>query len=101
MGPDINLPAPKTIAPRLPGCDWRADLRANYLAGDHKFHAPVLLPALRSVIRSHWLSFAEPRCRNGTDRHSLLCQVIAYSGATLLRQPLIVVIGADAVGVTF
>jgi hypothetical protein len=30
---------------RLPGRDWRSDFRANYLAGDHQFHAPVLLPA--------------------------------------------------------
>ena len=53
LEPDHKLPGPrvpKTHYSRLPGCDWRADHRANYLAGDHQFHTPILLPAGRGVI---------------------------------------------------
>ena len=43
------------ITLRLPGCDRRAD----HVAGDHQLHPPILLPALRCCIGSHWLSLAK------------------------------------------
>src|ERR1019366_8795237 len=100
-GPPAACRPPDRITLRLPGYDRRADLRANYIAGDHQLHPPILLPALRGVIGSDWHGFAEALRRDRTHRHSLLYQVIAYRSAALLGKPLIVVVPADAVGVTF
>src|ERR1035441_3554814 len=56
----------------LPDCDYFADLRADHLAGDHDFHAPIRLSARRCVIGSHRLSLAEALRRDRVHRHSLL-----------------------------
>src|ERR1035437_3922424 len=100
-GPPAACRPPDRITLRLPGWDGRADLRANYIAGDHQLHPPILLPALRGVIGSDWRGFAEALRRDRTPRHSLLDQVIAHRRAALLGKPLIVLVPADAVGVTF
>ena len=57
-GAASSAPAPLRVTLRLLS-DRCADLRANYVAGDHYFHTPILLPALGSVVGSHWLSFSE------------------------------------------
>ena len=45
---------------QLPGRDWRAaDPGANHLAGDHDFHAPILLPSAGGVIGSHRIALSE------------------------------------------
>src|ERR1039457_958309 len=80
------------------GC---SDLRANYLAGDHYRNASILLTARRGVVGSHRLRLAEALRRDRTRRHSLPGQVVAHSLATLFGKPLIIVIPADAVRVTF
>jgi len=51
-------PNRKAVTLRLPGGEC-ADLRADYLAGDHQFHTPILLPAVRGVVGSNRLSFAK------------------------------------------
>ena len=49
VAPDNKLPAPPR---RLPGCDRRADLRANYLAGDHELYTPRYSFEITEVLRS-------------------------------------------------
>src|ERR1019366_2480122 len=86
---------------RLPVCDWYADLRADYFAGNHFFSPPILLPSIGGLIGGHWLSLAESLRRNRTPIHPLHHEVIADRRAAVFGKLLIIVIPADAVRVTF
>src|SRR3954453_8615523 len=81
--------------------DYLADLRADNIAGNHQFHAPILLAALRGVVGSHRLSFAETLGRHRGGGHTLLGQIVADRLAAMLGKLLVVVVATDAIGVTF
>src|SRR5271157_1651450 len=74
---------------------------ANGIAGDYQFHAAVLLAAFRGIVGGHGLAFSEAAGGDRVGGNALLHQVVADGIGALLREPPVVFVAADAVGVTF
>ena len=78
-----------------------SNLRADDIAGNDEFDPPVLLAARRGTIVGHWHRLAKPLGRQIGGREPLFHQVGANGRSTLLRQRLVELIAAGAVGMSF
>src|SRR5687767_11537459 len=74
--------------------------RADRIAGDDQLHATILLPAGRRVVGRDGRALAEPGAAD-VALHTLTAKVAAHRVGALLREALVGILGADAVGVPF
>ena len=71
------------------------------VAGEHEFYAAILLAALGSVVGGDGFAFAEAAGFDCGGLNPLLHEIIPHGLRAMLGKLLVVVVGADAVGVAF
>ena len=72
---------------------------ADRFARDHELHSSILLSSAGNTVRDHGLRLSESKRRDRRRRNALLHEITAHRLRAALRQRLIVVSVADAVGV--
>src|SRR5437762_3294606 len=74
---------------------------ADGIAINYNFDAPIALTAFRRVVRRYGHRLAETLGARRRQRNALIAEKIAYRGRALLREPLIEIVAADAIGMPF
>src|SRR5437762_2275588 len=79
----------------------RADLAADYVAGNHQFYAAIELAAGNGLVGSNRFTLAQAASQRVVQVHAVIDQVITHGGGALFREHLVVLFRSRAVGVTF